>query len=1069
MFKKILTLRKILFSVSLSLLLFNVTAASPKISDQKYIQDFPLTLEGNFSQTYLSEPVETVKPFTAVDFNWEADNPDGTSVKLEVRVKTQKDENWTNWYEIEKDDDITDDEDPDIASGFLATNLSTEYQYKVTLKTFNEKISPKLLNIEVLPINPEDGGNSNASFLSSVLNYKKFLVANIPDDNLDIITRTEWGADESLRYNYDVDESEDAGEEEEPLKAYDDGTKILFKVDETNQGDKYEWPLEYSNKIKKIIVHHTASTKDLDDPKTAIQNIYYYHSERRGWGDIGYNYIIDPEGNIYEGRAGGEKVVAGHAADYNVGSIGIAVLGDYENSELPGPVVDALLRLIQEKVELHNIDPDGTSIFRGDDIPNIIGHRDVTNTACPGDYIYNKLQEIKKLIANSLDNSPNVNKKYDYLELGQEDLILILGPEDTNTATVKIKNKGKNAWDEDTYLMYDFTNANDQSAITLDTISDEKLAYIDGPVAKNETGTFTFDVEANLESGLYVVDLYPVFNGKVKASRPISYPIYVEQIDGTYDIVEIVPPETVLRPGETTRAEITLKNKSNFTWYQNGDNRVTLGAVDPKGRTSLFFDEDSTEAGILKEKKVEVGETGTFIMNFTAPSEDGVFNESFMPVAKSEIWLDGEEINFEMQVINKQYKALLTDQSEEEYFEQGETKEIWFELKNIGTETWKEKGKNKFSTAVIKNIALEVTDTKISKKIIQPGSSVKLKTSITAPNEDGMYYSYFIPRVNNKKLFEKPIKYVVTVGEETALGLSTDSTTRAGNLQKENNDIRILISDAEGYKHTISADSSFSVYADGKKLYTFPKNSEVNVTHSYNKYHLTSDDFSFDSTVYYQFVPNNGGIMEVVNYENRPAWNEDYNDNRFRGTIEVRKVDDELVVINELPIEDYLRGLGELGPDDPVEKHKAIMVAARTYAKYYTDLDEKFPGKPYHLDDDPAISQKYNGYSMEMRSSYTVNAAEETYGEVVTYDGELIKTPYFSQSDGRTRSAEEVFGWTHTPYLQSVDDPYCEGLEMRGHGVGLSGCGSKGAAENGKTYLEILKYYYLGVEIETIY
>ena len=106
---------------------------------------------------------------------------------------------------------------------------------------------------------------------------------------------------------------------------------------------------------------------------------------------------------------------------------------------------------------------------------------------------------------------------------------------------------------------------------------------------------------------------------------------------------------------------------------------------------------------------------------------------------------------------------------------------------------------------------------------------------------------------------------------------------------------------------------------------------------------------------------------------------------------------------------------------------------------------------------------------MEMRSSYTVNAAEETYGEVVTYDGELIKTPYFSQSDGRTRSAEEVFGWTHTPYLQSVDDPYCEGLEMRGHGVGLSGCGSKGAAENGKTYLEILKYYYLGVEIETIY
>jgi hypothetical protein len=54
--------------------------------------------------------------------------------------------------------------------------------------------------------------------------------------------------------------------------------------------------------VKKIVIHHTASTTDLKDPKQEIRNIQYYHAVRRGWGDIGYNYIMDQKGNLYEGR-----------------------------------------------------------------------------------------------------------------------------------------------------------------------------------------------------------------------------------------------------------------------------------------------------------------------------------------------------------------------------------------------------------------------------------------------------------------------------------------------------------------------------------------------------------------------------------------------------------------------------------------------------------------------------------------------------------------------------------------------------------------------------------------------
>ncbi|MDH5596701.1 MAG: hypothetical protein OEY44_01245, partial [Candidatus Peregrinibacteria bacterium] len=95
-----------------------------------------------------------------------------------------------------------------------------------------------------------------------------------------------------------------------------------------------------------------------------------------------------------------------------------------------------------------------------------------------------------------------------------------------------------------------------------------------------------------------------------------------------------------------------------------------------------------------------------------------------------------------------------------------------------------------------------------------------------------------------------------------------------------------------------------------------------------------------------------------------------------------------------------------------------------------------------------------------------VSAVGATTDVVVTYNGQLVKTPYFNQSDGRTRSAQEVWGWTHTPYLVSVPDPWSSGLSLNGHGVGLSGLGATKQAEAGKSYEEIIKYYYIGIELQ---
>ena len=188
----------------------------------------------------------------------------------------------------------------------------------------------------------------------------------------------------------------------------------------------------------------------------------------------------------------------------------------------------------------------------------------------------------------------------------------------------------------------------------------------------------------------------------------------------------------------------------------------------------------------------------------------------------------------------------------------------------------------------------------------------------------------------------------------------------------------------------------------------------------------------------------------------------------------MRVIDGKLTVINELPLEHYLYGVGEVSNTDHNEKIKTILVLARTYAKYYIDRRDtdtaKFPGKPYDLDSSPDVSQKYLGYGLEKRSPKISLGVDATRGEVVKYGGKIVKTPYFNATDGTaTKSAADVWGWTDTPYLVSVPDPLCKSKEFSGHGVGLSGCGAAEAAARGYSYKEIIKYYYKDVEIKDLY
>lgn len=211
-------------------------------------------------------------------------------------------------------------------------------------------------------------------------------------------------------------------------------------------------------------------------------------------------------------------------------------------------------------------------------------------------------------------------------------------------------------------------------------------------------------------------------------------------------------------------------------------------------------------------------------------------------------------------------------------------------------------------------------------------------------------------------------------------------------------------------------------------------------------------------------------IFEIQSYQHRPSWNQSLNDNLFRGVLEVRyaSATGKVWVINELQLEQYLKGIAESSNNAPFEYHKALMVAARTYAKYHINRGTKYASEGYTVRTTDA-DQVYRGYGAEMRLPNVARAVEETRGVMVLYNNLLAITPYFSQSDGRTRSWEEVWAGGPKGWLIGKDDPTNKGLPLLGHGVGMSARGAVGMALAGKSFEEILTYYYTGVELHRRY
>lgn len=151
--------------------------------------------------------------------------------------------------------------------------------------------------------------------------------------------------------------------------------------------------------LRLAVVHHTASTNaySASQVPSILRSMQAFHMDGNGWNDIGYNFLVDRFGNVWEGRGGGidNAVIGAHAGGFNTSSVGVSVIGNFSSTAAPSAARESVSRVVGWRLWAYRVDPTtrvdftsggSTSIPAGQvvNLPRVVGHRDVGQTGCPG-------------------------------------------------------------------------------------------------------------------------------------------------------------------------------------------------------------------------------------------------------------------------------------------------------------------------------------------------------------------------------------------------------------------------------------------------------------------------------------------------------------------------------------------------------------------------------------------------------------------------------------------------------------------------------------------------------------
>lgn len=169
-----------------------------------------------------------------------------------------------------------------------------------------------------------------------------------------------------------------------------------------------------NHKVNHCIVHHSAGSNNNPDTREVVRNIYLFHTNNNGWDDIGYNFLIGINGDIYEGRDGkgmvhDSDVKGAHFCGKNSNTMGIGIIGTYTDTVPSDSALRSLKSILSWKLFKERLNPLGNQMHpqnsNDQDLLGIIsGHRDGCATKCPGNALYAQLPMIKQDVADSVSD-----------------------------------------------------------------------------------------------------------------------------------------------------------------------------------------------------------------------------------------------------------------------------------------------------------------------------------------------------------------------------------------------------------------------------------------------------------------------------------------------------------------------------------------------------------------------------------------------------------------------------------------------------------------------------------------
>jgi hypothetical protein len=879
--------------------------------------------------------------------------------------------------------------------------------------------------------------------------------SNAYGEDIPLFSRSDWGANDYWRYDGEVTKddieerttgkssSSGKGQCSSWKKKYPDEYD-LDRIQKTEAGQHLIWPYQYSKNIRKIVLHHTAET-GVEDGKTAVQvmrGIYRYHTVSRKWGDIGYHYVIAPDGSIFEGKAGGDFIVGGHAYCHNIGTIGVALMGNFDESEPRDAQMVALEKLLSHLAEKYELDLTDEEWYHGEKTPNLLGHRDVSATACPGENLYSLIPSLLR----KLDGSESIlfarGKKADGV-LDSDISVLTLQSGEVRDISFSFKNTGNIPWSMDTWL---FAQAG--AGVQVRSVSSNR-GYVaakqkEKRVSPGGTAHFTVTIEAGYEGGVRTLSFVPVVRNKRIKNAEILQVIEIKEPDwdGKLKSVRYRPLQPVV--GVPISLSVEVWNEGTTRWKKDV---VSLEVLSPESQEKIYFP---------IKKTTPSGKVAVFSGVIPGFSSSGGKNIQMNLVqGKKKTFVSFRE-NISIKESENRSK-ILGFPSTFLLGEQNGSFQEHIQVRNIGDVEWSQK----MLKLEIHSFGKKITFSP-QEAVISPGNIATFRVDF--PVRQGTYPIFLTLKDGRQRLEKKVLVLKQVRGDSSFEKVSQKSTEMQQEI--EGHIIRIKLSFPEDFSFVdILGEGKYEIRNEKDQLILPGREGQTVRVNKVGRLLQVRKKMG----KIFRAVPQSNGVLQIRNWERIPLWdtNRKWNDNRFFGTLEFRIEDDKLIVINELSLGQYLLGIGETIEADHPQKKKALALVARTYAAFYQNpKNRKFPSKPYDGSDDPAEFQKYLGVSLTERSPGWKEAVEHTKNEVVTYNGDIIKTPFHTCSGGKTISAKEKWGWKDVPYLISIDDPGCKGQERRGHGVGLSGGGAQYFAEKGWLYSEILEYFYPGTDIQ---